>query len=322
MDGRNTLGVNTLDAMGMRTKARARLCVGALALVLPLLASCTTSQIAMRSSPGLVGRMLPGVIKRSEAKLAKDSGNRKLILETGSYYVMYANAFVQEPAFMLPKDAYEERDAEYRRARAMFLRGAEILEDGLERKHPGIMAQAALDDSGSGTSVSGTSVSGTSVLSRLAADDVPYIYWLAAGLLSAYSIEPLDLSVGMRVGGVLTLARHAYTLDPDFNEGALDGLFLLYYASIPEGMGRDMDAAKRHYEAALEKSRYLSASPYVSWAQAVCIPAQDYRGFRDNLEAALAIKPPPSNRLVNILAQRKARFLLDNAENYFIVLEP
>lgn len=306
MDGKKM----TVYTMGTRT--RARLCVSALALVLPLLASCTTSQIAMRSSPGLVGRMLPGVIKRSEAKLAKDSGNQKLILETGSYYVMYANAFVQEPAFMLPKDAYEERDAEYRRAREMFLRGAEILEDGLERKHPGIMAQAALDDSGSGTSV----------LSRLAADDVPYIYWLAAGLLSAYSIEPLDLSVGMRVGGVLTLARHAYTLDPDFNEGALDGLFLLYYASIPEGMGRDMDAAKRHYEAALEKSRYLSASPYVSWAQAVCIPAQDYRGFRDNLEAALAIKPPPSNRLVNILAQRKARFLLDNAENYFIVLEP
>lgn len=298
---------NTLGARGMRTGMRARLCVSALALVLPLLASCTTSQIAMRSSPGLVGRMLPGVIKRSEAKLAKDSGNQKLILETGSYYVMYANAFVQEPAFMLPKDTYEERDAEYRRARAMFLRGAEILADGLERKHPGIMAQAALDDSG---------------LRSLAADDVPYIYWLAAGLLSAYSIEPLDLSVGMRVGGVLTLARHAYTLDPDFNEGALDGLFLLYYASIPEGMGRDMDAAKRHYEAALEKSRYLSASPYVSWAQAVCIPAQDYRGFRDNLEAALAIKPPPSNRLVNILAQRKARFLLDNAENYFIVLEP
>jgi predicted anti-sigma-YlaC factor YlaD len=262
--------------------------------------------------------MLPGVIKRSEAKLAKDSGNQKLILETGSYYVMYANAFVQEPAFMLPKDAYEERDAEYRRAREMFLRGAEILEDGLERKYPGIMAQAAaLDDS-----VSDTSVSGTSVFRTLTADDVPYIYWLAAGLLSAYSIEPLDLSVGMRVGGVLTLARYAYTLAPDFNEGALDGLFLIYYASIPEGMGRDMDAAKRHYKAALEKSRYLAASPYVSWAQAVCIPAQDYRGFRDNLEAALAIKSPPSNRLVNILAQRKARFLLDNAENYFILFEP
>jgi hypothetical protein len=74
---------------------------------------------------------------------------------------------------------------------------------------------------------------------------------------------------------------------------------------------------------ALEKSGGALASPYVSYAQAVAIPAQDYETFKTNLETALAVDvdEDPANRLVNVLAQRKARFLLDSAVYYFADLE-
>jgi hypothetical protein len=60
----------------------------------------------------------------------------------------------------------------------------------------------------------------------------------------------------------------------------------------------------------------------VSYAQAVCYPAQDYEGYRANLEKALEMDPgaDPSNRLVNIVSQRKARFLLDYAYYFFSFL--
>jgi predicted anti-sigma-YlaC factor YlaD len=61
----------------------------------------------------------------------------------------------------------------------------------------------------------------------------------------------------------------------------------------------------------------------VSYAQAVCVPAQDYDGFKASLEKALAVDPDgdPANRLVNIISQRKARHLLDTAYELFIFLE-
>ena len=277
--------------------------------------SCSTQQFAMRASPEFVGGLLPGIIKKNEAKLKKRPDDQKLILETGSYYVMEANAFVQGPASMLPPERYSERDAEYWRAKELYLRGAAILEDGLEKRHSGILlaAQAAADTGSS----AGETPAG---FERLTAEDVPYIYWLTAATLSAFSIDPLDLSIGMKVGKVSALVKYAYRLDPNFNGGAFDDFFILYYASLPETMGGNKDLARLHYERALEKTGGLSAGPYVSWAQAVCIPAQNFPEFRDNLEAALKINANkyPSNKLLNVLAQRKARYLLDNAELYFI----
>ena len=276
--------------------------------------SCSTQQLAMRSSPEFVGGLLPGIIKKNEARLKKRPDDQKLILETGSYYVMNANAFVQGPASMLPPEKYAERDGEYSRARAMYLRGAEILEDGLEKRRPGILQAAR--DAAAGVSAGETPAG----FERLTAEDVPYIYWLTAAVLSAFSIDPLDLNTGMKVGEVSALIKYAYLLAPDFNDGALDDFFILYYASLPEAMGGDKGLARLHYERALEKTRGLSASPYVSWAQAVCIPAQNFPEFQYNLNEALKINADknPSNKLLNVLAQRKARHLLDNAEIYFI----
>jgi predicted anti-sigma-YlaC factor YlaD len=278
--------------------------------------SCSTEQFAMRSNPEFVGKLLPGVIKKSEARLEKNPDDQKLILQTGSYYVMDANAFVQGPAFMLPPEKYAEREAEYQKARAMYLRGAEILEGGLEKRHPAKIAAAQAAAAGN-VDTANASPDG---FEQLTAEDVPYIYWLAAAVLSAFSIDPLDLSTGMRVGEVSALIKYAYRLDPDFNDGALDDFFILYYASMPEAMGGDLALAKMHYGRALEKTRGLSAGPYVSWAQSVSIPAQNFGEFQYNLNEALKIKANknPSNKLMNVLSQRKARYLLDNADLYFI----
>jgi predicted anti-sigma-YlaC factor YlaD len=216
---------------------------------------------------------------------------------------MYANAFVQGPADMLPAAQYQERDVERTRAKALYLRGVELLAHGLELRFPGFGA------TGLDTLIAGAS-----------AADVPLFYWYAAGLLSAWAINPLDLERGIRLPEATTLIMKAYEVEPDYGEGTLDDFFVLYYASLPAELGGDKEKARLHFDRAIEKSRGLSAGPYVSWAQTVAIPAQDYPVFKENLEKALAIKADkhPASRLANLISQRKARYLLDNADLYFI----
>jgi predicted anti-sigma-YlaC factor YlaD len=260
--------------------------------------------------PETVEPRIPSVIKKNEAKLAKHPDDEKLILATGSLFVMYANAFIQGPAEMLPPEAYLEREQSLEQARTFYLRGAEILAAGLEQKYPG-------------WNDAYTKGAQPAYLARLQKADVPLIYWHAAGILSAYAMNPLDLDLGMRLPELTAAIARAYELDPDFNRGALDDFYVLFYSSVPEGMGGDPSKVEIHYRRALEKTGGRSAGPYVSYAQAVCIPAQDVETFKSCLEAALAvdIKKDRANRLVNLIYQRKARYLLNQAPDFFAELD-
>jgi len=91
---------------------------------------------------------------------------------------------------------------------------------------------------------------------------------------------------------------------------------------LPELLGGNLELAERHYKLALEKTGGNSAGAYVSYAQSICVPAQNYNTYKDCLEKAVAIDPNlnTSTRLVNIITQQKARWLLDNAWVYFSFL--
>ena len=264
--------------------------------------------------PLLVGDALPFTIKMYESLLEANPKHQGLLETTGSLFVMYANAFVQRPAEQLPRWMHDERLAEMKRAKMLYLRGLELLCRGLDLKYPGFNSafqngflQGKLPE----------------ILKKMKKNDVPSLYWAAAAGFSAFSINPLDSSLGVRVPEFLALINRAYELDPDYNSGALDDFLLLVYASLPELMGGDKSKADIHFQKALEKSKGLLAGPYVSYAQAVSIPAQDYDTFKTYLEAALSVDVDanPSNRLVNIISRQKAQFLLDSANQFFVIFE-
>jgi predicted anti-sigma-YlaC factor YlaD len=253
-------------------------------VTLPLLVnSCATS-------PSFAGKMLPKLIESNEKKLAKDSTNRDLILETGRYYISYANAFVDTPAGMLPPEERAKKESEKKRAKELYLRGVEILEtaSGVE-------------------------------------DDVDFLYWKSAGTLAAYSIDPFDYGSGLgaKVPQCIEMLNHAWELEPDWEEGSLSELFFLIYASFPPQMGGDKEKAKTYFFDALEKSNRKKAGPYITWAEAISIPVQDYGEFRAMLQDALNVKPGggQSNILANKVHRQKAKWLLDHAQYFFIEFE-
>jgi predicted anti-sigma-YlaC factor YlaD len=305
-----------------------------LKIVLPVLmaallfASCSINKMAMKavsnaltapgstdvftgdSDPQLVGEALPFAIKLYETLLSSSPDHQGLILTTGSLFVMYANAFVQSPAEMEPPERYAEREEGKARAKKFYVRGADLLYGGLEIKYPGFggaFKEGTLD----------------SYLAKMKKEDVPYLYWGGAGVLAAYSLDNFDLELGVRIPEVGAMMVRAYELDPDFNNGAIDDFFILFYASLPVNIGGDKGKAKLYYQRAVEKTKGLAAGPYVSYAVSLCIPEQDYDTFKEKLETALAIDPDddPANRLVNILSQKKAQYYLDNAGNFFLELD-
>jgi predicted anti-sigma-YlaC factor YlaD len=263
------------------------------------------------SDPQLVGDALPFAIKMYESLLSVNPEHQGLLKASGSLFVMYANAFVQGPIEQLPRSSFDEREAAMERARKLYLRGFELLCRGLELKYPGF---------GGAFSGAFPERAMPAFLAKMKKEDVPSLYWAAVGGVSAFSINPFDIGLGLMIPDFLSFVERAYELDADFNSGALDEFLLLFYASVPESMGGDKARAALHFQKALEKSRGLLAGPYVSYAQAVSIPLQDYDTFKAHLETALAVDvdADPVNRLVNIISQRKARRLLDSAAYYFV----
>jgi predicted anti-sigma-YlaC factor YlaD len=259
------------------------------------------------SDPQLVGDAIPFAIKMYETLLSANPEHQGLLNTTGSMFVMYANAFVQGPAEMLPRTRYAEREAGMARAKNLYLRGMDILYRGLNLKYPGF---------------SGAFQNGRlpEILARMNRTDVPALYWSSAAGLSAYSLNPFDMELGVRIPEFYAMVSRAYELDPGFNSGALDEFLLMFHASIPAQMGGDISMIEVHFQRALERSGGLLASPYVSYAQTVSIPAQNYDRFREMLEIALALDPNlnPSSRLMNIIAQQKAKYLLDSAAQFFV----
>jgi len=302
--------------------------LAAFALFCLVLPSCSINKLAMRAvadaltsdsssdvftgdpDPQLVGDAIPFAIKLYETLLAANPDHQGLMLTTGSLFVMYSNAFVHGPAEMLPSFEWQEREAGMQRAKQLYLRGYEILCDALDAKFQGFRRASAEDGSMQ------------ALLRRCAKNDVGLLYWTVAGGLAAYSIDVFDFNLSSRIPEWNMMISRAYELDPDFGGAALDEFFVLFYASLPELMGGDKERAKIHFQRALEKTGGNSSSAYISYAQSISVPAQDYDTYKDYLEKALAINPDAdiSTRLVTVVNQRKARWLLDNAYNYFSFL--
>jgi len=313
----------------MRVTSRTTIAVIFMLCAIPFFAACSINRMAIQAvsnaltgegsadvftsdnDPELVGDAIPFAIKMYESLLAQNPDHQGLLRTTGSLFVMYANAFVQGPAELLdPIDFFEERHAALDRAKALYLRGHAILLQALEKKSPGFGAADVADKMLEAH------------LKRFKKEDVSLLYWTAASGLAAYSIDVFNFSLGLSIPRWALMLERAYELDPDFNNGALDELYISFYASMPETLGGDRVKAMRHFQRAVERTEGRSAGPFVSYAGSISIPDQNYEEFRTMLERALAIDvdEEPSIRLVNILAQRKARTMLEHAYRYFSFL--
>ncbi|WP_455383105.1 TRAP transporter TatT component family protein [Salinispira pacifica] len=297
-----------------------------LALAFPtiLLSSCSLSQLATRAvadsltsggantftsddDPKLIADALPFALKLYQTLLEKEPNHRGLITTTGSGFIMYANAFVQTPAMMLPSDQFDKAEQMKMRAKKLYLRGRDILLNGMDRLHPGFLEALNKDQY-------------ELALKGMTKEDVPILYWAAAGWFGAWSLDTFDFALGLSIKRAGALMNKALELEPDFNNGAIHEFYIQYYGSLPPGMGGSDEKAREQFKEAVRVSKGELASPYVALATSVSIKNQNLQEFTELMNKALAINPDdyPNNRLLNIITQQKAKWYMDHLDQFFV----
>lgn len=259
------------------------------------------------NDPELVGDALPFTIKMYESLMVSMPWHMGLKLQTGSLYIMYANAFIQSPADMLEQKEVEQQKFLFQRAKNLYLRGRDILLKALEHKYPGFLNLLDKKEY-------------DRALAPMKKIDVPLLYWAAAGWLGAFAIDPFDMKLGITVPRAEALMNRVFQLDPNFDKGAIHDFYTLYYGAMPDYMGGDFNKARDHFQKAIEASGGTLTSPYLSLATTVSVQEQNLEEYKMLLNKALAIDPDadPANRLVNTINQRKARWLLAHVEDFFL----
>ena len=259
------------------------------------------------NDPELVGEALPFAIKMYESMMVSIPWHAGLKLRTGSLYIMYANAFLQNPAEMLPEKELEKQEFLLNRARNLYLRGRDIVLHALDKKYPGFlknMNEKKYDQA----------------LAPMKKQDAPFLYWGAAGWMGAYAIDPLDMKIGLTMPGAKAMMERVLHVDNNFEKGTIHDFYVSYYGAMPGNMGGDASKAREHYKKALEAAGGKTTSPHLSLATTVSVNEQNYKEFKELLNKVLEVDPDadPGNRLVNILNQRRARWLLEHAEDFFV----
>ena len=290
-----------------------------------LLISCSINRLAVRAvagflttsgastvftgddDPELIRDALPFTLKTYESLLAQDPRNAKLALATGSAFASYAYAFVQIPSDELPADQVDRQQAGHQRAKLLFLRARRYVLQGLDALRPGF--SAALDGQGA-----------DAALRLVRRDDIDYLYWTAAAWLGAFSADPYDFSLIVTVPRAVALLQQVLAWDPAYGAGGGQQILISFYGTAPADLGGSEEKARQSFERAVTYSKGLKAGPYIALATAVSVKRQDAAEFKDLLGKALAVDPSaaPADRLQNTIDQRRARWLLDNVDQFFL----
>jgi predicted anti-sigma-YlaC factor YlaD len=264
---------------------------------------------ATDDDPELIRDAVPFGLKTMESVLASDPRNESLLLALCSGYTQYAYAFVAADA-----DAadFAGRLAEAKqlraRARRLFLRARGY---GLR----------ALDEQRDGL---GTKLTGLrdlpGVLARARKEEVPSLYWTASAWTMAIVSAKADLGLVAELPAPVAMMERALALDESWSEGSIHEFFIAYDATRTEREGGGAARVRAHHDRALELSHQQKLGPRVSLAEGLLVQAQDRAGFTAALEEVLKadVDAAPRFRLVNTLAQRRARLLLDHADDLFL----
>jgi predicted anti-sigma-YlaC factor YlaD len=258
---------------------------------------------ASDDDPELIKVSVPFSLKLMESLLAESPKHKGLLFAASSGFTEYAYAFVQ-----LEADELEEIDVaaslEMRqRARKLYLRARNYALRGLEAAHPGF-TNALRADAGS-------------AVKQLNKKDVPLAYWAAASWAGAVAIIKDDPELIADLPSIQALVNRALELDESYDYGAIHSFLIAYEMARPRGDREPSELARIHFERAVDLSSGHHAGPFVSLAENVAVAEQNRQEFESLLNRALAINPDakPEWRLVNLVLQRRARWLLAHVDD-------
>ena len=264
------------------------------------------SSYASDDDPELVGDALPFALKTIEGLLETTPRHKGLLLSAVSGFTQYAYVYLATEA-----DFVEDTDlarATHLRDRAMGLyrRAVAYGMRGLEVDHPGLR-QALLGDS-------------RAALSGMKKSDVPMLYWTSAAWSLEIALDKTDAALAVNLPLAESLMHRALELDPSYGDGVIHDYYISYEGGRAGAAGGSIDRAREELAKSLALAKGRRAAPYLAFAESVSVGQQNRKEFTEMLDAALAVNPDaaPEYRLANIVAQRRARWLLARIDDLFL----
>jgi hypothetical protein len=154
-------------------------------------------------------------------------------------------------------------------------------------------------------------------ISVLTPDDVPAMYWYATNL-GRYGLVRGITTVLARVDDIRTMMTAVESFDADYFYGAPDRYFGVYYTKLPFP-GGDLVRSRERFESAIARfPQYLESR--VLFGEDFAQVAQDRAVAEEHLRIVVETDVdtlPAELRPENLNAQRRARMLLDNLDEYF-----
>lgn len=253
--------------------------------------------------PELVEAALPFNLKTLETLLQSSPEHRGLLLTASKGFVFYTYGFVEPEADRVEEDDFYRAVEIRKRASRLYARAYHYGLRGLEVRHRGISSYLSKDP--------------TAAALTLDREDVPLAVWTAAalGLLVGVSLDDPEKTADIAVVGALL--ERALQLDPTFEDGTIYEFLVLYES---EAIGGSVQRARDLFQQALRLSGGRRCSIWLTWAESMSVPAQNQAEFDQFVDKArnCDLRSAPENRLLNILTQRRARWLEAHAGDLFL----
>lgn len=251
----------------------------------------------------LVGDALPFSLKFLESLLDVTPRHRGLLVSAAKGFALYSLAYVDMPGEMLIEEDFQAGKALRERARRLYLRSLGYSMRALETAYPGIAGEFERAP--------------VEAARRVQSKHVDLLYWAGAALGLSISTDPTNPALVVRLGEVDAMIDRALELDESWDQGSLHEFLLRLEAAKPGAA--DKDRVESSFRRALELSGGRRAGLYVAYAESFAVPAQDRALFDELLDKALELDADEfeEDRLLNHLAQRRARWLRSRTDDLF-----
>jgi predicted anti-sigma-YlaC factor YlaD len=279
----------------------------ALRQVADALTSGSGGAFARDDDPELVKDALPFALKTMESLADSLDDHVALRQAMAAGFTQYGYAFLQEEADEVEAKDPARAKALRVRARKLYLRARDYGLDGLR-----ISRGITLDE------LRGDEAKRTAALERTGKDDAGLLYWTLVPWAAAIAADKRDLELVGDLPLLAAMLDRALALDESYQAGALHEFSLAFDGARAGGTSKERQ--QYHYKRALELAAGKKVSAKLSWAENVLIPAQDRKAFEALLNEVLAfdVDAPAvrDQRLANLIAQRRARFLLAHVDDF------
>jgi tetratricopeptide (TPR) repeat protein len=265
-----------------------KLTVGATATLLEEVARASYKQSDLR----ILREGMPAYLMLIDGMIQAWPDNEKLLIVAAQSYSSFASLFI------------EDQDKEY--ANLLYGRGKRYALRSLEIRGLKEPLQKPFDDFIEG-------------LQRLGKKDVPYLFWTATCWANWILLNLDSMEAMSELPRVEWMMNRVLELDEGFYYGGPHLFMGIWLASRPKIAGGDLKKAQGHFLKALDLGQGKFLMAYIYYAKYYAQKIMNKELFISTLQKVLETPAniEPELTLMNSVAQKMAKELLEHVEDYF-----